>query len=152
MIKKKLYEKHLCPVCGEFEFECRLSHEICEVCGWQDDVLDENDSDAITGANQVSINEAREIYRNNIKPLIDAHKFSNNHKRELENDAVCGCFFCERIFNPQEIREYIIDDNPCDKRGSTVCPYCGIDSVIGESSGFPITKAFLNRINKYWFR
>jgi hypothetical protein len=31
------------------------------------------------------------------------------------------------------------------------CPYCGIDSVIGSKSGFPITKIFLEAMHKYWF-
>lgn len=62
MSKVKLYEQHFCPVCGKFEFPHRLSHEICEVCGWQDDVFDENDSGAITGANSVDLAEARKQY------------------------------------------------------------------------------------------
>ena len=59
---KTQLESHLCPVCGQFQFECRLSHEICEVCGWQDDILDENDKDAITGANSVELKEARKQF------------------------------------------------------------------------------------------
>ena len=26
--------------------------------------------------------------------LDKAHKYSNNHKPELEKDKVCGCFYC----------------------------------------------------------
>ena len=59
---KKLLESHSCPVCGQFQFERRLSHEICEVCGWQDDIFDEDDKDAITGANSVELEEARKQY------------------------------------------------------------------------------------------
>jgi len=80
-----------------------------------------------------------------------AHHFSNNHKPELEKDNKCGCFYCLTIFAPSEIEEWIIADNPCDKRGTAICPHCGIDSVIGESSGFPITKEFLLKMKKRWF-
>lgn len=80
-----------------------------------------------------------------------AHSFSNNHKPELENDRKCGCFYCLTIFSPDEIKEWIIDDNPCDRRGTAICPHCGIDSVIGESSGFPITREFLLKMKKRWF-
>ncbi|MDO4207195.1 MAG: cytoplasmic protein [Lachnospiraceae bacterium] len=80
-----------------------------------------------------------------------AHRFSNNHKPELEKDIKCGCFYCLTIFEPSEIEEWIIADNPCDKRGTAICPHCGIDSVIGESSGFPITKEFLLKMKKRWF-
>ena len=80
-----------------------------------------------------------------------AHRYSNNHKPELEKDNICGCFYCLTIFEPSEIEEWIIGDNPCDKRGTAICPHCGIDSVIGESSGFPITVEFLLKMKKRWF-
>ena len=80
-----------------------------------------------------------------------AHSFSNNHKPELEKDKICGCFCCLTIFDPAEIKEWIIEDNPCDYRGAAICPYCDIDSVIGASSGFPITKEFLSTMKHRWF-
>ena len=83
--------------------------------------------------------------------LDEAHKYSSNHKPELEKDNICGCFFCLQIYNPKEIEEWIIADNSCDRRGTAICPKCDIDSVIGESSGFPITKKFLIVMNKKWF-
>lgn len=69
----------------------------------------------------------------------------------LKKDSVCGCFYCLRIFDPSEIEEWIIADNPIDKNGTAICPHCGIDSVIGESSGFPITTDFLRGMKKCWF-
>lgn len=83
--------------------------------------------------------------------MEDAHSFSNNHKPELEKDDICGCFYCEEIFSPSEITEWLIHKNKCDRRGTAICPHCGIDSVIGESSGFPITKPFLHAMSEYWF-
>ena len=80
-----------------------------------------------------------------------AHRFSSGHMETLKKDRVCGCFYCLRIFNPSEIEEWIIDDNPIDKDGTAICPHCGIDSVIGESSGFPITTDFLRGMKKCWF-
>lgn len=32
-----------------------------------------------------------------------------------------------------------------------MCPYCGIDSVLGDQSGFPITKELLIRMRWHWF-
>lgn len=77
---------------------------------------------------------------------IEAHKHSSNHKSQLSNDNICGCFYCLAIFNPKDITEWIKDYS-----GTAVCPYCGIDSVIGESSGFPITKEFLEKMKLHWF-
>lgn len=78
--------------------------------------------------------------------LEEAHQYSSNHKKELQNDYRCGCFYCEKIFSPVEITEWIEDS-----LGTALCPSCGIDSVIGEYSGFRITPMFLNAMYKYWF-
>ena len=77
---------------------------------------------------------------------IDAHKFSANHQNKLLKDKKCGCFYCLHIFSPNEIIEWVKDID-----GTAICPYCGIDSVIGESSGYPITKIFLGQMKQHWF-
>ena len=77
---------------------------------------------------------------------IEAHKYSINHQKQLLRDKVCGCFYCLEIFSPTEIEEWVEDPG-----GTAICPHCGIDSVIGESSGYPITKEFLTAMNKEWF-
>jgi RimJ/RimL family protein N-acetyltransferase len=81
----------------------------------------------------------------------DAHRFCTNNKPQLEKDSICGCFCCEKIFDPAEIDNWYIYDNPCDCLGTAFCPYCEIDSVIGESSGYPITAEFMAAMNKIWF-
>ena len=75
-----------------------------------------------------------------------AHAFCSNNRNSLQKDSLCGCFYCLSIFRPSEITEWIDE-----KDDTALCPLCGIDSVIGESSGFPITKEFLTEMNKYWF-
>ena len=77
--------------------------------------------------------------------LLEAHKYSFKNRKQLEKDSKCGCFCCCTIFNPKEIKEW------CDDDDTALCPYCGIDSIIGESSGYPIDKKFLNDMKKYWF-
>jgi hypothetical protein len=32
-----------------------------------------------------------------------------------------------------------------------MCPRCGIDSVLGDRSGFPISAEFLGEMHRYWF-
>ena len=78
--------------------------------------------------------------------VISAHKFCTNHKAELIKDKKCGCFYCLEIFEPCEIIQWLKDPG-----GTALCPYCGIDAVIGESSGYPITKEFLKSMQEYWF-
>lgn len=77
---------------------------------------------------------------------VSAHKFSSNHLELLLKDKKCGCFYCMSIFDPKEITEYVEDIS-----ATAICPYCGIDSIISESSGYPITVEFLERMNKNWF-
>lgn len=48
------------------------------------------------------------------------------------------------VFSGQ-IAEWTDDDR------TAILPRCGIDSVIGSSSGFPITPDFLARMHKEWF-
>lgn len=83
----------------------------------------------------------------NLDFLSKAHNKSSSHKTEILSGTLCGCFYCEQTFLPNEITEWI--DEP--KGGQTaICPKCGIDSVL--SSELPITdKEFLNEMNKYWF-
>ncbi len=80
------------------------------------------------------------------KDIISAHKFSTNHKAELINDKKCGCFYCLEIFEPNEIIQWLKDSGE-----TALCPFCGIDAVIGESSGYPVTKDFLKEMQEYWF-
>jgi hypothetical protein len=82
----------------------------------------------------------------NEKDIIEAHKYSSNHQKNIINDKTCGCFYCLKTFPPSQIEVWINDIE-----GTALCPNCGIDSVIGESSGFPITHEFLEKMKKYWF-
>ncbi|MCD7810432.1 MAG: hypothetical protein LUG91_01065 [Ruminococcus sp.] len=56
--------KHKCPVCGKYEFEQRGSFDICEVCGWTDDLFQEDFPDEDRCGNIMSLNEAIEAYKN----------------------------------------------------------------------------------------
>ena len=78
--------------------------------------------------------------------IIDAHAHCADHRDEMQNSTIAGCFYCCETFPPSEIDEWI-DDGQC-----AMCPRCGIDSVIGDASGFPIAdKRFLQEMNGFWF-
>ena len=79
--------------------------------------------------------------------ILEAHKHSSNHKTKLLKDKKCGCFFCMRIFSPTEITDWIEDESD----ETALCPHCSIDAIIGESSGFPITEEFLEKMHNQWF-
>lgn len=75
----------------------------------------------------------------------DAHKHSSKHRAEILRSDLCGCFYCEKTFEAKEIEDWIDDQK------TALCPKCGIDSVIGSASGFPIKKKFLHEMCEYWF-
>ncbi len=78
--------------------------------------------------------------------LKTAHKHSSRHRAEIARSAVCGCFYCLATFGSAEIEEWW-DEGKC-----ATCPRCGIDSVIGDASGYPVADpAFLAAMHDVWF-
>lgn len=53
---------HVCPVCGKYIFEHKASYDICDVCGWEDDEVQNADHDYRGGANELSVNDSRLLY------------------------------------------------------------------------------------------
>lgn len=71
------------------------------------------------------------------------------HREEVLASESCGCFYCCAIFAPAAIDEWI---DEWEGTGQTaLCPRCGIDSVIGSESGYPVTREFLKQMKTYWF-
>ncbi|WP_099716751.1 MULTISPECIES: cytoplasmic protein [unclassified Clostridium] len=54
----------------------------------------------------------------------------------------CGCINCLKIFYSDEIKKY--------SDISVICPYCGAEKVIVESSGYSIDDGFLSVLKEYW--
>lgn len=79
--------------------------------------------------------------------VIAAYQFSKNNKQKVLKDHYCGCFYCLKIFTPEEITIWLGDEEE-----TAVCPFCGINSVIGESSGYSITKEFMTKMHHHWFK
>jgi hypothetical protein len=84
--------------------------------------------------------------------IVAAHKHCSLHREEILHSERCGCFYCLAIFPPSEIEDWVAEPEGISSSGhSALCPRCGIDSVIGCSSGYPITMEFLTRMKEYWF-
>jgi hypothetical protein len=82
--------------------------------------------------------------------IREAHAHSSNHRAEIEASEICGCFYCRSTFRPSDICEWI-DENAEGIGQTAMCPRCGIDSVIGSKSGFPIEIEFLAAMKSVWF-
>lgn len=82
--------------------------------------------------------------------VIRAHRHSSRHRDEVLASAVCGCFYCGALFPPADVERWI---DVWEGVGQTaVCPRCGIDSVIGSESGYPVTADFLAAMKAHWFQ
>ncbi len=84
------------------------------------------------------------------RAYVAAQAYAGNHRRELERDRICGCFHCLTLFEPNQICQWLESDHG-DAQGTALCPHCGKDAVIGESSGYPITEEFLKQMKEFWF-
>lgn len=85
-----------------------------------------------------------------------AHRHCRDHRDELAASVRCGCFHCCRVYAATEIIDWI-DPAPemaaeTGRSGQTaLCPYCGVDAVIGDASTYPLTPAFLESMRAHWF-
>lgn len=97
---------------------------------------------------RVSIPVNRQVRRMD-RDIIAAHTHCERHKAELLASTLCGCFWCLRVFAPSEIED---DDwlDTYEPDDTALCPFCGVDSVIGDASGYPITASFLAAMKAYW--
>jgi hypothetical protein len=89
-----------------------------------------------TGAEQGSIWEIVE----NALAHFNAHDHAFRQREELSQSDGCGCFYCFQTYSPSEVKTWV-DDNQ-----TAICPRCGMDSVIGSASGFPLTKVALRKM------
>ncbi len=73
------------------------------------------------------------------------HRQCSGHRATLELTRLCGCFYCKRTFLPTAILDWVDDE------GTALCPFCGIDSVVPESSEIELTQQLLDDMHAYWF-
>ena len=76
-----------------------------------------------------------------------AHAASFQNRGLVKRSQMCGCFFCCKTFPASEVEDFCIDREDL----TALCPYCAIDSVIPDASGWPLTADFLAAMHRYWF-
>ena len=80
--------------------------------------------------------------------LQSAHDRAFRNKPIVTASTICGCFFCRKTCAPGDVREWVRKDNE-----TALCPHCGIDALIGDASGLPVTDAtFLSEMHAHWFK
>lgn len=58
---------YFCPVCGKHNFRVNGTNEICPVCEWINESLQNNYPDSHDGENTLSLNEYRQKWQSNNK-------------------------------------------------------------------------------------
>lgn len=54
----------------------------------------------------------------------------------VRESEIAACLYCKTTMNVEEICEYIVENV---EEKTALCPKCGIDVIVPDVSGFPIT-------------
>ncbi|MBQ4504560.1 MAG: hypothetical protein II983_02720 [Firmicutes bacterium] len=88
--------KYACVCCGELTMVDRPpgTFQICPVCGWEDDNVQFKHPDLAGGANELSLNQARERYYRGCTNEKDNNETNSCHDavcdHDNDNDALDG--------------------------------------------------------------
>lgn len=84
--------------------------------------------------------------RFSIQYLKAAHEASFKNKESILRSEICGCFSCQKTFASGEVTFRKEKDG----QETAWCPYCDMDAVLGNASGYPITQDFLKAMQDEW--
>ena len=84
-----------------------------------------------------------------VDALKAVYSHSIRNEESINNSDFCGCFHCISIFPVADVK---LSDLIIEKDGhrTAICPICGIDSVLGDST-VEITAELLEKMNEYYF-
>ncbi|MFC6997720.1 hypothetical protein [Rufibacter roseus] len=84
--------------------------------------------------------------------IKDAHRKSYNNLMQVKASSTCCCFACLEVFTLSDFPDGWLGEEDPEKEQTVQCPYCGMDSVLGDSSGFPVSdKGFVETMNEIYF-
>ncbi|MDX8383319.1 MAG: cytoplasmic protein [Ghiorsea sp.] len=81
--------------------------------------------------------------------LEDAHRHSLMNKYEIKKSKNCTCFTCLKTFPSSEVILWC-DDEDSFIEETGICPYCDVDSVIGDAAGYGID--VMINLRGYWMK
>ncbi len=82
----------------------------------------------------------KELYENILEHTV-------NNEIEILNSDNCSCIFCCQTYSARLVKDWVPDADG----NNAICPNCGIDAVIGDSSGYIFDKKRLKTINLHFF-
>ena len=84
-----------------------------------------------------------------VDELKATYSHSIRNEESIRKSNLCGCFHCISILAAKDIKssEMVVEK---DGFRTAICPICGIDSVLGDST-VEITAELLEAMNEYYF-
>ena len=85
-----------------------------------------------------------------VLPRLAVIPLGEGHARHIGEPVAHNLLFTRRInrayrmYLSSEVEDYT------DEGETALCPYCGVDSVIGDASGFQLSEGFLQSMHKRW--
>jgi Cysteine-rich CPCC len=84
-VKSEEILKNSCPVCGYLTLDERDSFDICAICYWEDDGIDDFEVNNDSGPNHMTLKEGREIFQEAKRKLLTATEGEDNLIDTLKN-------------------------------------------------------------------
>lgn len=78
--------------------------------------------------------------------LEKLHTYCSNNKELITLSNKCYCFYCNKVFSSNEIKDYIGE-----YLDTALCPNCNIDSIIPDAIDEELNENIIKDMNKYWF-
>ena len=80
--------KNSCPVCGYLTLDERDSFDICIICFWQDDGIDDFEENNDSGPNHMTLKEGREVFHEAKRKLLTSNFGDDNLIETLKNKFI----------------------------------------------------------------
>ena len=84
-VKSKDILMNSCPVCGYLTLDERDSFDICSICFWEDDGIDDFEVNNESESNHMTLKEGREIFQEAKRKLLYTNVGSDNFIETLKN-------------------------------------------------------------------
>lgn len=68
-----------------------------------------------------------------------------NNEIEILQSKKCGCIFCGHTFEAKSIKNWTSVKN----KASAICPACGMNMIVGDSSGYSINKKWVGEVSSF---
>ena len=80
--------------------------------------------------------------------LMRLHMNTVGNAARVRAANLCGCFHCRESFPPNEVVRFIPEQNGGE---TALCPRCGVDAVLTNLDGEPLTPALLEEMHGRFF-